>query len=318
MPPGDCDHMTEAKSKEVLAIEELKEMLDQTQNLGTLEAFWMQFQEQLTFENEIQRSKTMATFFAGVAAHHTLTEKAMRLAAEGRGDEAGKAWAKLDKELRDYCASKLVSIVSEAITEKLGEKLSALSQKLPVEFGERVGVILCARNNVIEFIGYGVLEGVEVPDTPGRIFDELREIKREVPKIRLDNGEVVWGCECYWNSEEKTKKHLENYDTIIHVDMTEHRRQQDIVYKMDLEAVVKQVEDNNPGARSVIQMLMTQSDSAWLLHLLQKAELTGPVLWVAFKDVCGQDAENLAKEIRSDAAGLKVAALATRLPTAEA
>jgi len=58
--------------------------------------------------------------------------------------------------------------------------------------GERVGAFLGAGDNIIAFLGYGVYQGVEVP--PKEIGG--LNLGFENPKIVLDNGDVVWGCEC--------------------------------------------------------------------------------------------------------------------------
>jgi hypothetical protein len=74
--------------------------------------------------------------------------------------------------------------------------------------GERVGAI-CGEteDNTVEIFGYGVFNGYEVPP-PGVKFMgiDLHEVKHENPKITLDNGQVVWGCECWWGPEAKIQQ----------------------------------------------------------------------------------------------------------------
>ncbi len=105
----------------------------------------------------------------------------------------------------------------------------------------RVGVILGSKDNIVKFLGYGVYEGDFDPDDPtyapapvGGVADMAREAKRVAkyrstnPRIRLDNGKLVWGCECWWGDEEKVKKKIEAYkqaDYIIKdVDIDEERK----------------------------------------------------------------------------------------------
>lgn len=73
--------------------------------------------------------------------------------------------------------------------------------------GTRVGCVLSADENTVKFIGYGTYEGEEVPpeDATG-MGAILHELGRENPKIKLDDGGVAWGCECWWGSEEKVKE----------------------------------------------------------------------------------------------------------------
>ena len=49
------------------------------------------------------------------------------------------------------------------------------------------------------------------------------------PRLKLDNGEVVWGCECWWGSEAKIKDMVEKWVaaglTIKDAKMSEIRKQ---------------------------------------------------------------------------------------------
>lgn len=62
--------------------------------------------------------------------------------------------------------------------------------------GDRVGAILSANDQVVNLLGYGVYVGDEVH--PG--------LGRPNPKIVLDNGDVVWGCECWWGPEGRIRQ----------------------------------------------------------------------------------------------------------------
>jgi hypothetical protein len=73
--------------------------------------------------------------------------------------------------------------------------------------GERVGTILSADEKTVKLIGYGVYVGDEVPhDKVAGHSLLLREIGATNPKIQLDSGKDVFGCECWWGPEEKVKK----------------------------------------------------------------------------------------------------------------
>lgn len=98
-----------------------------------------------------------------------------------------------------------------------------------VKIGERAGAILSAKNNVVEFLGYGVYVGDEIPtEACSDIADDLIALKLTNPKIQLDNGEIVYGCECWWGPEddlkEKIKEWSDNNYTIREIKMSDIRK----------------------------------------------------------------------------------------------
>jgi hypothetical protein len=79
--------------------------------------------------------------------------------------------------------------------------------------GERVGAILGSGDKTVQFLGYGVYEGDFIPvEAVGGMADVLREVKIENPRIKLDNGSVVYGCECWWGPETAIKSRLERFN----------------------------------------------------------------------------------------------------------
>lgn len=66
--------------------------------------------------------------------------------------------------------------------------------------GERVGAIRNANEEIVYLYGFGTYQGYEIHPVIGI----------PNPKILLDNGNVVWGCECWWGSEEKVKQMIGN------------------------------------------------------------------------------------------------------------
>ena len=32
------------------------------------------------------------------------------------------------------------------------------------------------------------------------------------PKIKLDSGEIIWGCQCWWGAVEKMKENFEGFE----------------------------------------------------------------------------------------------------------
>jgi len=80
--------------------------------------------------------------------------------------------------------------------------------------GERIGAILGAggEQKIVRFLGYGVYEGDEIPLTAcGWMAKLLVESSVSNPKLRLDNGDVVWGCECWWGREHEVAEAVEEY-----------------------------------------------------------------------------------------------------------
>jgi len=70
----------------------------------------------------------------------------------------------------------------------------------------RVFAILDARpdTNVVRLLGFGEHVGDAVPDVDaGGVGPFLHDMGIRNPKIVLDDGTVVWGCECWWGPEEE-------------------------------------------------------------------------------------------------------------------
>lgn len=91
------------------------------------------------------------------------------------------------------------------------------------ETGYRVGAIMGGDDKSVKFFGYGVYEGdFELPGSVGGF-----NFGQKNPRIKLDSGKIVWGCECWWGPEENIKKNLEIYKSqgleIIDVDIEEER-----------------------------------------------------------------------------------------------
>lgn len=84
----------------------------------------------------------------------------------------------------------------------------------------RVGAILGANQDAVEFLGYGEYVGDEVP--PPEI-NPLLNVGSPNPKIVLDNGDVVWGCECWWGPEEEIKDSIKD-KTIVNITIGQARQ----------------------------------------------------------------------------------------------
>lgn len=102
--------------------------------------------------------------------------------------------------------------------------------KTPV--GARVGALLSLDAVTAKLLGYGVYDGdFEPPFGPMQSpLDEYQKVLAEGkangsipqdyvwtnPRITLDDGRVVWGCQCWWGPEDQIKKKVEGR-TIVNV-----------------------------------------------------------------------------------------------------
>ena len=71
--------------------------------------------------------------------------------------------------------------------------------------GDRVGAILSADSENVNLFGYGIRLEDEIPVGAGGMGSMLAGAGMKNPTILLDSGEKVFGCECWWASEEEVK-----------------------------------------------------------------------------------------------------------------
>lgn len=88
-----------------------------------------------------------------------------------------------------------------------------------IAVGERIGAVMSVSDGTAKFLGYGVYKGNEIPPDNIGGFN----LGNPVPKLELDNGKVVYGCECWWGKEERIKEALANCKDVIDVDIDEER-----------------------------------------------------------------------------------------------
>lgn len=97
-----------------------------------------------------------------------------------------------------------------------------------MEVGTRAIAISHSKDKTIYIFGYGTYEGDKVPGqdektTPaGTMGEIITEAKVANPLIKLDNGKVVWGCECWWGELEGFAEKYKDY-TIVEVDIDASR-----------------------------------------------------------------------------------------------
>lgn len=86
------------------------------------------------------------------------------------------------------------------------------------KIGERVGAILSADGDRVQLLGFGKYVGDEVPGEGIAGFN----IGIPNPKIVLDSGKVVFGCECWWGTESQIRKQIGSRK-IVEVDIDDAR-----------------------------------------------------------------------------------------------
>ncbi len=83
--------------------------------------------------------------------------------------------------------------------------------------GLRIGVFHSLTDTSLLLFGYGTFEGLEVPPTsiiiPGQ--GPVGAAGVAAPKLRLDDGTVIWGGEAWWNAEGVVRAY-EQGRTIVH------------------------------------------------------------------------------------------------------
>lgn len=82
--------------------------------------------------------------------------------------------------------------------------------------GERIGAVQSADNNTVHLFGYGTYQGDHVPpdDVMGP-FGRLALFGVRNPKLVMDDGTVVWGCESWWGGEELVRESIRGRQVII-------------------------------------------------------------------------------------------------------
>ena len=62
-----------------------------------------------------------------------------------------------------------------------------------INVGDRVGAVLSAGAGAVKLLGYGVYAG----------------------HFKLDDGRVVWGCQCWWGPEDKVRQMIGDRRVVV-------------------------------------------------------------------------------------------------------
>jgi len=73
---------------------------------------------------------------------------------------------------------------------------------MKTKIGSRVIAVYESKDNVLSYFGREVYAGdFDLPPNVGGF-----NFGQKNPRIDLDNGQTVWGCECWWGSEKAVEK----------------------------------------------------------------------------------------------------------------
>ena len=95
-----------------------------------------------------------------------------------------------------------------------------------MKIGGDVGCCISMNGQEALFLGYGTYVGDEVPpDLGGQSLTSILAARgQRNPKILLESGDVVWGCECWWGPKAVIEEQLKGR-TITTVSIADFRTQ---------------------------------------------------------------------------------------------
>jgi hypothetical protein len=90
--------------------------------------------------------------------------------------------------------------------------------------GDRVIAISHSEGDTVYVFGLGTYEGEHIPlEATGWAAEALREYGIKNHRIRLDSGQVVYGCECWWGLANVGLARLGAFKQVELVDIDEKR-----------------------------------------------------------------------------------------------
>jgi len=92
---------------------------------------------------------------------------------------------------------------TEAGADVLEDSGETEVKAMTIQIGDRVGAILSVKDGKVLSLGFGTYAGLSVPPDrgPRSLATLMHEAKAANPRIVLDSGKEVFGCECWWGSE---------------------------------------------------------------------------------------------------------------------
>jgi len=112
------------------------------------------------------------------------------------------------RDTRARCVG--ISSISQRVVTQVCE--SEIMTMAKVKIGDRIGAILSVDGNakIIEFLGYGVYEGQFPVEALAEFIEGMTGEKASQedilnPRMKLDNGQTVWGYQVWWGPEDAIK-----------------------------------------------------------------------------------------------------------------
>ncbi len=94
------------------------------------------------------------------------------------------------------------------------------------EVGERVYALRDSDKKQVFLYGVGTYVGDEIPSEEAvGLASMAREMRKPNPTIKLDDGQVVYGGECWWDKETNLEKFV-NGRTVVTVKIADERQKQ--------------------------------------------------------------------------------------------
>lgn len=87
---------------------------------------------------------------------------------------------------------------------------------MKIQVGDRIGAIQKADEKTVWSFGFGTYQGEAIPpdDVPGP-FLRLGLYGIDNPRLVMDDGTVVWGCESWWGSEKKIQEMIAGREVVM-------------------------------------------------------------------------------------------------------
>ncbi len=113
--------------------------------------------------------------------------------------------------------------MSEQIdTQKSEESASRVERVV----SRRVGAVQSCKEGHMKLFGYGDYIGDFLPvEAVGWMAEAARKAGVTNPKIMLDNGKVIYGCECWWGNEDRVKEMVAAAEKVTDIDIEVVRKE---------------------------------------------------------------------------------------------
>lgn len=98
-----------------------------------------------------------------------------------------------------------------------------------LKVGDRIGFLISASSpagedgGTAKLVGYGFYEGEFIP--PKEVSEQMNALCIANPRVKLDSGQVAYGYEGYWGSEEAIKTFVARHKNVVNIDIDQYRKE---------------------------------------------------------------------------------------------